>query len=175
MLAYEVAAQLKSTGFEVKGLILIDAPFPCNHEPLPDEIIDYVLSGPRKIKDGMTKTNTCLQTEFKRNARLLGNYSPPIINFVKAVMLRSRDILDTVKLCGVRYDWLSNQAARDDAVKRWEEMLGGEMHVLDIPGNHFQVFDQEFVSLKVDHVSQLLMTRVGCGNFLSVEESMPAH
>ena len=158
MLAYEVAAQLKSTGFDVKGLILIDAPFPRNHEPLPDEVIDYVASGPRKIKNGITKTNTCLQTEFKRNARLLGTYSPPVINSIKAVMLRSREILDTEKLCGVRYDWLSNQAARDDAVKEWEEMLGGEMDVLEIPGNHFQVFDQEFVSLKVYHVSQLLMS-----------------
>ena len=175
MLAYEVAAQLKSTGFDVKGLILIDAPFPRNHEPLPDEIIDYVLDGPRKIKNGITKTNTSLQTEFRRNACLLGDYSPPIVNPIKAVMLRSRDILDTEKLCGVRYDWLSNQAAHDDAVKEWEELLGGALDVLEIPGNHFQVFDEKFVSLRVDHASQLLMTRTGSGGFSSIEESMSAH
>ena len=175
MLAYEVAAQLKSTSFDVKGLILIDAPFPRNHEPLPDEVIDYVLSDPRKIKNGVTRTNARLQTEFKRNACLLGNYSPLMNSSIKAVMLRSRDTLDTEKLCGVRYDWLSNQAARDNAVKRWEEILGGAMDVLEISGNHFQVFDQKLVSLKLDHVPQLLTTRVGSGDFESVEESMSAH
>ena len=102
MLAYEVAAQLKSTSFDVKGLILIDAPFPRNHEPLPDEVIDHVLSDPRKIKNGVTRTNTRLQTKFKRNACLLGNYSPLMNSSIKAVMLRSRDTLDTEKLCGVR-------------------------------------------------------------------------
>ena len=49
------------------------------------------------------------------------------------------------------------------------------MDVLEISGNHFQVFDQKFVNLKVDHVPQLLTTRVGSGDFESVEESMSAH
>lgn len=175
MLAYEVAAQLKSTGFDVKGLILIDAPFPINHKPLPDKVIEYVLSDPRKIKNGITKTNPHLHTEFKRNAGLLGNYSPPTRNSIKAVMLRSRDTFDTEKLCGVRYDWLSRQATRDDAVKRWEEMLGGAMDVLEILGNHFQVFDNKFVSLKVDHVPQSLMIRIGSRDFEAVKESVSAH
>lgn len=61
-------------------------------------------------------------------------------------MLRSRDILDTEALCGVKYDWLSSQRARDEAVKGWEGILGGKVDVLEIPGNHFEAFDEKYVS-----------------------------
>ena len=62
-------------------------------------------------------------------------------------MLRSQDTLDTEALCGVKYDWLSSQRTRDEAIKGWEVILGTEADVLDIPGNHFEAFDEKFVSL----------------------------
>ncbi len=61
-------------------------------------------------------------------------------------MLRSQQTFDTETECGVRYDWLMSQEARDDAVKGWEELLGGRIEVFPIPGNHFEAFIPENVS-----------------------------
>lgn len=61
-------------------------------------------------------------------------------------MLRSCDTMDTDALCGTTYEWLSSQKARDDAIKGWEQVVGGRIKVLDIPGNHFQAFDVQNAS-----------------------------
>lgn len=55
-------------------------------------------------------------------------------------MLRSRDTLDTDAMCGVTYEWLNSQKTRDDAIKGWEQIVGGRIEVLEISGNHFQAF-----------------------------------
>jgi len=150
VVAFEAATQLQSAGFDVKGLILIDSPLPRNHQPLPEGIITHVLSNtlstPNSPKKNRDIINPHLLTEFKHNAALLGTYSPPTTTYFKTVMLRSRDILDTEALCGVKYDWLSSQRARDEAVKGWEGILGGKVDVLEIPGNHFEAFDEKYVS-----------------------------
>lgn len=63
------------------------------------------------------------------------------------MVLRSRDTLDTEALCGVRYEWLNSQKARDQAVEGWKQIVGYDVDVLDIPGNHFEVFDEQHVSI----------------------------
>lgn len=54
--------------------------------------------------------------------------------------------MDTDALCGMTYEWLSSQKARDDAIKGWEQIVGSRIEVLGIPGNHFQAFDAQNVS-----------------------------
>ena len=62
------------------------------------------------------------------------------------MILRSQNVIDTERLCNVKYDWLSRQEARDEAVEGWMELLGVRARVLGIGGNHFEPFAQENVS-----------------------------
>ena len=150
-MAFEVAHILQASGFNVKGLILIDSPYPENHQPLPDEVIKYVLSK-LSAKFGVDEENdefgiiSTLLTEYKANVALLKTYSPSVLpKYIKTVSLCSRDVMDTETLCGVRYDWLSSVKVRTEAIKGWEKFIGGDVDVLEIPGNHFEAFDEQHV------------------------------
>ncbi|KAI0133794.1 thioesterase domain-containing protein [Xylariales sp. AK1849] len=146
VVAFEAAQQLMANGFEVKGLILIDSPYPVNHEPLPNAVIANIVS-PSSLSHHALNGRTELIEEFRFNASLLGSYEAVPFSRtnklqLRTVMLRSQEVLDTESLCGVRYDWLSNQKARDAAILAWEGLVGGHIEVLPIPGNHFEPFSQ---------------------------------
>ena len=147
VVAFEAAGQLTAAGFHVKGVILIDSPYPRDHQPLPAKVISHILNKAARTSS-MKNNNTTLhlQAEFKHNAALLSKYSPPSRSSIKTIMLRSRDTIDTEGLCGVKYDWLSSQEARDSAIRGWEEIAGGGVQVLEIPGNHFEAFAEKHVS-----------------------------
>lgn len=136
-MAFAAGQELIKLGFEVKGLILIDSPFPINHQPLPDAIIAHFVK------------NTALIDKFKQNASLLGRYKPPpdIVSEFKIAYLRCQDTIDTERLCNVKYDWLSRQDTRDEAIVGWMEILHGQAKVFPIPGNHFEPFAPQNVSL----------------------------
>lgn len=59
---------------------------------------------------------------------------------IQTVYLRSQETLDTEAVCGVRYQWLSDNEARDAAIQGWESLVGGPIEVLPIAGNHFEPF-----------------------------------
>lgn len=149
-MAFEAAQQLMSQGIAVKGLILIDSPSPVDHEPLPIEVVDTIIKPSSRANS--LSSNTALKEEFLFCASLLGSYKAVSAAKtdrprLKTVMLKSQDVFDTESLCGVRYDWLSNQVARAAAVGAWEELVGGHVEVLPIPGNHFEAFSPRNVSL----------------------------
>lgn len=79
---------------------------------------------------------------------MLGNYKAPQTGFprAKVVMLQSQDTYDCEALCGVQYPWLSDQGARTDAIAAWGKLVGQDVQVLDIPGNHFEAFTAQNVS-----------------------------
>lgn len=148
-MAFEVAQQLMANGFEVKGLILIDAPSPVDHKPLPAAVIASIIKP--NGQSHASGNSAALEGEFLSNASLLGTYKPEFFSKangkrLKTVMLRSQDVFDTENLCGVRYDWLSRQDTRAAAIVAWEELVGGHVKVLPIPGNHFEAFSKENVS-----------------------------
>ena len=136
-------------GFEVKGLILIDSPNPIDHKPLPNEVIANIIKSSSQAS--ALNNNAALKEEFQFNASLLGSYEAVSYSKMnrlrlKTVMLRSQDVFDTESLCGVRYDWLSDQDARAANIVAWEGLVGGHVKVLPIPGNHFEAFSQKNVS-----------------------------
>ncbi|KAH6950062.1 beta-ketoacyl synthase [Fusarium avenaceum] len=157
IVAYQAAQHLTNRGFNVKGLVLIDSPSPVDHEPLPAAIITDITnpSGqPGPLDSGSSKA---LEEEFISNASLLGIYKPRSFTeatgrSLKTIMLRSRDVLDTEALYGVNYDWLSHQDTRDAAIGTWEELVGGHIDILPIPGDHFQPFAKD----KVDETAAQL-------------------
>nr|APX43980.1 polyketide synthase [Pestalotiopsis microspora] len=145
VVAFEAARQLMANGFEVRGLVLIDSPNPINHEPLPKEVITSVTKHSSRV--GASSESTAMGEEFLYNASLLGAYEAiPLpdsrLSKLRTVMLRSQDVMDTESLCGVSYEWLSNQDARSAAIVAWEGLVGGHVEVLSIPGNHFEPFSR---------------------------------
>ena len=151
-MAFEAARQLLQKGFDVKGLVLIDAPLPINHQPLPKTIITKVLEAASTNKRQSLSKDVVNQ--FGHHAALLGAYRPSDTEIdqhqtFKTVMLRSQDTLDTEKLYGVRYEWLSSQSCRDEAIKGWKELVGGHFETLPIPGSHFEVFDPNNVRMRI--------------------------
>lgn len=126
---------------------MIDSPYPRKHKSLPEEIITNILKAPSSER---TEKQSNLITEFKENAALLAQFEPRDYDpreqaKIKTVYLRSQETFDTEAVCGVHYDWLSNQQARDTAVHGWEALVGGHVKVMLIPGNHFQPFDADNV------------------------------
>jgi hypothetical protein len=131
-------------------LILIDSPYPINHEPLPKQVIHHILRSNSTTEISDLPANDVLLEEFRRNAALLGDYKPTELTGRKAfgvptVMLQSKDTFDTVAQCGVEYPWLSSQSARDDAVALWQGLIGDKLEVFSIPGNHFEAFSPNMV------------------------------
>lgn len=146
MVAFEAARQLLKQGFDVKGLVLIDSPCPINHVALPDSVIKRILE-PYEL-NGRHDSAKDLVTEFRHNAALLEAYQPFELSgrehgSYKTVMLQSQETFDTMKLCGVSYDWLSSRRCRDEFTESWKTLVRGPFEVLPIPGNHFQAFDAQ--------------------------------
>jgi hypothetical protein len=164
----EAAYQLMKSGFKVKGLILIDSPYPTNHKPLPEAVIRYVL----KSSNARTSSNTTLIRQFKHAASLLARYSPPRdLPGIKTVILHSQDVLDTKRCCGVEYEWLSNQAIRQKTLFQWSKLVGGNFKTITIPGNHFEPFDKNNVRILIvwthSNVIRLLQLRRGSKRLVS--------
>ncbi|KAM0229999.1 hypothetical protein ACHAPO_009551 [Fusarium lateritium] len=152
VVAYEAARLLMIRGVDVKGLVLIDSPNPINHEPLPAPIIESITQSA-----GQSVTMNTLKQEFLSNASLLGSYKPETLTRaagrpLRTIMLRSQNTLDTEAHFGVRYEWLSQQEARDDAIVAWGKLVDGAVEVLPIPGNHFEPFSED----KIDETAAQL-------------------
>ncbi len=147
VVAFEVACQLRAAGRQVGGVILIDSPYPVNHKPLPELIIAHVAGGLSK-NAGAEAIRQQVLTQFRHNAAMLGKYQPQPsgLENVKFCYLRSRNTFDSEGLCGVRYPWLSDQEERTNAINSWKTLVGHDIQVLDIPGNHFEVLASENVS-----------------------------
>jgi thioesterase domain-containing protein len=147
IVALEAALQLSRMDVEIEGLLLIDSPFPIGHSPLPDAVISHATSSSEK-SFGTSSTTKVLRREFKRNAALLGKYHPRLdqLKGMRVVMLKSKDVIDTEKKCGVDYPWLSSQQTRNEAVMKWNVIFKDGMLVIDIPGNHFEAFESDNVS-----------------------------
>lgn len=148
VVAFQSAHQLRDEGKDVRGIVLIDSPYPVNHEPLPDAVIAHVSKAGSK-NDSNHATLQRISKQFQANSTMLGKYKPPQSSqpFPKVVLLRSRDTFDSEGLCGVKYPWLSDQQTRSQAIAAWEKLIGQSIQVLEIPGNHFEVFAQQNVSL----------------------------
>ena len=170
VLAFEVSRQLSKRGKTVKGVVLIDSPVPIDHQGLPAEVISYVLakgsggSGPRAISSAAKEARATIDTQFKRHASMLQNYHPLLASENGAedapcVILRCVETLDTEKLCGVSYPWLSDSNFSKETVKKWEEVIGRHIPVIELECAHFDVFESsniKAVSKKVQTACDML-------------------
>ena len=144
MLSFEVARQLSQTNIRVLGLVLIDSPFPVDHEPLSEPIIRHML------KESEFEPSPLIINEFLSNARLLEQYNLEGPNLsIKAAILHCQNEIDTEAICGHGYTWLSDQAERQKSLDNWRQLLNHHSKVVPLPGNHFDIFNPTNVSVWV--------------------------
>lgn len=156
VIAFEMARYfLNSRDREIAGVLLIDAPPPIGHEPLSQETVDAAMA--RKLQDGSKRGSV---TEFEevvgqltvrnnlRAAALMKDYKPEMSGpKPSTILLRSKE---GFKIEGVdlpKNEWLDDRSDVRTCVAAWEEVVGEEVKVIDIPGTHFEPFEPENVSL----------------------------
>lgn len=169
-LAFDIARRLSLLGVGVKGLVLIDAPAPQTNSPLQDPLIDAVAKGATS-----QRIVEVIQRQMRYATRALVAYdlsqTPPALGSVpRALYLRS---MDRVKDASA--DAFLLREGGETTIAGWEEALGRALTVLDIPGDHFAVFNEENVSwsnlnkerklmnlLQLDRVSEQLRVAIAC-------------
>ncbi|KAI1261343.1 hypothetical protein F5Y18DRAFT_202343 [Xylariaceae sp. FL1019] len=152
VLAFEVARQLLALGRTVEGLLLIDAPLPIDHQPLPQEVISYIAKKMSAGPEATAMTSAAKQARervnknFQYHAGLIQTYQakPQAVN-IPCVALKCARSMDTQKLANVSYPWLGEDDFRTQATEQWQSLIGQDVPILDIPCHHFEVFDAEHV------------------------------
>ena len=144
-MAYEVVRQLIARGTEtVKGLVLLDAPPPTGEVLIPTPLIVQLLSA---TKEGRSISRELLHKEFERNIALMKDYRGlPLGGSIPSLFLR----------CAVGYaapeaievhKWFTDRSDSEETVAGWRELLGDGMKILEVAGDHFEMFNLSRVSL----------------------------
>ena len=134
-------------GLDVKGVVLIDAPCPVDHVPLPAALLDHVIT---QGKSSRSETGTVgsISRQFKKSSELLMGYSPssggphPRVAFLRSregMKVESESVREKVPV------WLADRDKPEATVSGWETLLKGKLRWWDIPGDHFQPFLPENV------------------------------
>ncbi|KAJ3496510.1 hypothetical protein NLG97_g2603 [Lecanicillium saksenae] len=187
VVAFETARILMARGYNVKGVILIDSPPPVDHIPLSDAIISAV-TAPLSATGGTNNSDSgnCISPttatairklvirSFKACASLLANFEPtaesrpmPCVTLLRsAVGWTPPQGMDGRALEQTENRWLQNRCDSSLATAEWEALTGRPVECVDIPGNHFQVFDPpniEAVSAALASACLRLESRQGTG------------
>lgn len=168
VVAFEAARILMGRGQRVKGVVLIDSPPPVGHVPLSDAIIEAVTAQPverdaaakaaaKAVSPVASAIRKLVQQSFRICAGLIGNFSDSVgtcpqklstsaTSAPRVVLLRSaagwtppQDFASSVG--EMENPWLQDRRDQSLATAGWEMLTGAPIQCVDIPGNHFQVFD----------------------------------
>lgn len=141
VVAYEVALQLAKRGVTTKGIILIDAPNPIGHVPLSDALIKTIARYDRK--NGPVEIGKLVRTQFAMNAQLLSAYDPhetggvcPPLVFLRSELGYAAEGIQVADIPS----WLVDRSDPSTTIAGWSE-LSSSVKVWDVPGHHFQAFD----------------------------------
>ncbi|KAJ3918687.1 polyketide beta-ketoacyl-synthase [Lentinula edodes] len=141
VVAYEVALQLAKRGVNTKGIILIDAPNPIGHVPLSDALIKTIARYDRK--NGPVEIGKLVRTQFAMNAQLLSAYDPhetggvcPPLVFLRSELGYAAEGIQVADIPS----WLVDRSDPSTTIAGWSE-LSSSVKVWDVPGHHFQAFD----------------------------------
>ncbi|KAL9610447.1 MAG: hypothetical protein Q9167_004845 [Letrouitia subvulpina] len=159
VVAYEVSRILLSWSLRVMGLLLIDSPPPLNHQPLPIEVIDVVTKTSSGIEQ-RSKMRDAVREQFIVNTALLADFKPERVNgrYPDTVLLRSKKGFDASGLGSRSHQWLEDRSDPRHTVEGWEEVIGHGVKLIDIPGNHFEPFDENNISATSDAIEKACAT-----------------
>ncbi|GAM39989.1 hypothetical protein TCE0_034f11986 [Talaromyces pinophilus] len=151
MYAFEAARQLIQAGEIVSKLILIDSPCRSKYEPMPIDLLDFIMSS--TILKGLTDKPATkgVVDHFKSTIRALRSYSPtkidasrsPEVFIIWAEKGLSED-LEAGETGNVDWSrgvasWLFHREANAGPLG-WEQLLpGGRISVTSVAGNHFSM------------------------------------
>ena len=147
VVAFEVGCLMMEEGLDVKGVVLIDAPCPVDHVPLPAALLDHVVTQGKSSRSETDAAGSILG-QFKKSSELLARYSPSSGRLhPRVAFLRSREgtKVGSEHMQGEVPVWLADRDEPETTVSGWETLLGGGLKRWDVPGDHFQPFLPENV------------------------------
>ncbi|KAH9896595.1 ketoacyl-synt-domain-containing protein [Cubamyces lactineus] len=169
VVAFEMASHLSRAGIVIKGLVLIDSPSPQTKGLLPDGFIDTIMRRPlgsssdnvHDAHHGPSARRSTFTAQMRCASRALAAYIPPVSIQTqdarrRVVYMRATDpaevlLRDAMKGLDEHSRAFFTDKANDEwTLCSWEEVLGATLQVLDIPGNHFSVFDRDNVSVSCE-------------------------
>ncbi|KIY69501.1 ketoacyl-synt-domain-containing protein [Cylindrobasidium torrendii FP15055 ss-10] len=146
--AYETAMQLTHYGVNVKGLILIDAPNPEDHTPLSMSLISAAVNSSRHNN---LHIEGLVQDQFAKNSALLEGYKPAYPHGkLSTVYLRASEGFNPEGVEEVP-KWLADRSCQETG---WERIAEQGLRVVDIPGNHFEVFRPSNIPILSSKISE---------------------
>ncbi|KAI0674077.1 ketoacyl-synt-domain-containing protein [Trametes maxima] len=167
VVAFALSRRLLDMGVRVKGLVLIDAPAPQTESPLPECFITRLVnrfvapSQGTSSGGGVPNSPAHERVEAKEDAKIslnrqlniatkaLVSYRPGLSGGMKnyrAVYLRAMEATDHVLLDATKEGFDGRVKAfltkHGDkwTLPLWKELLAEGMEVLDVPGDHFNLF-----------------------------------
>jgi len=145
VVAFEVARYLLHQHIDVKGVLLIDPPSPLDHVPLPNSLLDHVISLDRRR--ACPETAKTMKAQFEMNSGILGKYDPFLHDWPwpRLALLRSSEGFNPPEVSDIP-QWLVDRTDSKQVVANWESLVGETVQVWPIPGHHFQPFSPLHVS-----------------------------
>ncbi|KAF9646285.1 ketoacyl-synt-domain-containing protein [Thelephora ganbajun] len=141
VVAFEIGCLMMKEGFDVKGVVLVDAPCPSDHVPLSAALLDHIVTQ-GKPSWSETETMGTVKEQLRKSSELLERYSPSSDgSYPRVAFLRSREGMkvesESMEKAPV---WLADRQEPETTVNGWETLLKGKLKRWDVPGDHFQPF-----------------------------------
>ncbi|KAI1373465.1 hypothetical protein F4677DRAFT_448294 [Hypoxylon crocopeplum] len=147
VVAHEMARILNERHAPVRGVIMIDSPCPTAHDGIPGSILRRVCHG---------KPDWLLRN-FETHTAMLSEHSPPAtVTPFPVILLRSAETVGADVIGDGLCPFLSNGVERHEEISLWRGLLGPDLQVLEIAGNHFQAFDENIVAETSRSISQAI-------------------
>lgn len=166
IIAFETARHLAHVpNLQVHGVVLIDAPPPFGHVPIARETIETAMAytqkkssrpRPKSVTDFEDAIAKLTIRNNLRRAALLACYEPARTGpMPQVILLRSSEglMLPNAHLLPEN-KWLHDRSDVGVCVDAWNELLGKEIPVIDIPGDHFHPFEAENVKGTTEAIRQ---------------------
>lgn len=166
VVAFETARILIDTGHKVAGVVLIDSPPPVDHQPLSSKLIHAATAGPHGVEGGKGERRETIREltrkSFARSAAMLGAFEPKDASGIgqpmpRIILLRAKEgfRLEDSQSNEPENLWLQDRSDPRTGVAGWESIVESKVSVIDVPGNHFQLFDGKNVSKQWDPRSSI--------------------
>ena len=152
---------LMEMGFDVAGVALIDSPPPVDtlDISLPTETIEAAITPPGphpKDPNGVRKAvRDFVRENYVASSALLGDFTiesegkmPP-----RVVLLRAKDNFECPGRDLPYHPFLDHQGDPKLVVKGWEAIVRDQVKMFEIPGNHFDLFEENNIASTSEHLS----------------------
>lgn len=149
VVAFEIGCLMMKEGFDVKGVVLVDAPCPTDRVTLPATLLDHIVTRGKPSRSEM-ETMGSVKEQFGRSSELLKRYSPsPDGPYPRVAFLRSREgmKIESESMLEEVPVWFTDREEPETTVRGWEMLLEGSLKRWNVPGDHFQPFLPENVSV----------------------------